>query len=48
MIYRLIMLMPNNYSLERKIILLTLGAELYLIDEARGSTGGLAKRRRDT
>lgn len=41
--YKLILVMPDNYSLERRIVLLALGAELYITDNNKGIDGDIQK-----
>ncbi|KAF1001500.1 hypothetical protein AG4045_012302, partial [Apium graveolens] len=43
---KLILVMPENYSIERKIILLALGVELYLTDKSNGVAGISKKPKR--
>ncbi|KAK2977335.1 hypothetical protein RJ640_013314 [Escallonia rubra] len=41
--YRLILVMPSSYSIERRIVLLAFGAEVYITDIAKGIDGVLEK-----
>ncbi|KAF1001433.1 hypothetical protein AG4045_014382 [Apium graveolens] len=44
--FQTILVMPENYSIERKIILLALGVELYLTDKSNG-VAGISKKAKE-